>query len=152
MTAVAKSATAATHRKELEDALDAFAINTWPGGLDTLMFPKVWRWKLAAKSGSIETKEDMAKVLCPACEISTSVLREWATSFLNLVHTTVWGSQTTPVHAKPSPSCTVGPLQEWSDPSRAVGILQKRSGNIVTSQQARKRRLSSGQELIIGEN
>lgn len=89
MTAVAKSAAAATHYKELEDALDVFAINTWPGGLDTLMFPKVWRWKLAAKSGSIKTKEDMAKVLRPACELSISVLGEWATSLLNLVHTTV---------------------------------------------------------------
>lgn len=56
------------------------------------------------------------------------------------------------MHAEPSPSRAVGPLQERSDPSRAVGILQERSGNVVTSRQARKRRLSSEQEVIIGED
>ncbi|MCJ1342753.1 hypothetical protein MMC31_000942, partial [Peltigera leucophlebia] len=65
MTAVAKSAAAAIYCKGLKDALNTFAIKTWPAVLDILIFPKVWRWKLVAKSESIKTKEDISQVLHP---------------------------------------------------------------------------------------
>lgn len=86
MIAVAKSVAAAIHLNRLEDALDAFAINTWFGRLDTLTHvPKGMKVETGSKVGIYQNKIDMAKVLYLAYELSKSILRNWEISLLNLV-------------------------------------------------------------------
>lgn len=91
ITATARTALATANIKILKRSLDTFAASVWPGGIDTLMFPYEWRWKLAKRAASIETMADLAKVFRPGCDLKASVLRGWTDQLLFILHSSLRG-------------------------------------------------------------
>ena len=53
-------------------ALDRFAIETWPDGMDDIMFPYKWMAKLAKLTVFIKSATDLVNVLKADCDLATS--------------------------------------------------------------------------------
>ena len=83
---IARTALATANIKIIEKSLDTFAVNVWPGGIDTIRFPHEWRWKLAKQVAVIETVADLAKALRLGCDLKASVLHGWTDQLLFILH------------------------------------------------------------------
>ena len=66
-------------------ALDRFAIETWPDGMDDIMFPYKWRAKLAKRAVFIKSATDLVKVLKADCDLVTSGIQDEISLILEII-------------------------------------------------------------------
>lgn len=64
------------YEKICRKALDRFVIETWPDGMDNIMFPYRWRAKLAQRAVFIKSATDLVNVLKADCDLATSGIQD----------------------------------------------------------------------------
>ena len=76
-------------KKAYKKALDTFAIDTWPNGMDDIIFPYKWRAKLTKCGFFIESAIDFVKALKADCDLTASGILEKILLVLGVILLTV---------------------------------------------------------------
>ena len=63
-------------KKICRKALNRFTIETWPDGIDNIIFPYKWRAKLAKRAVLIKSAMDFVKMLKVDCDLVTSDIQD----------------------------------------------------------------------------
>ncbi len=75
--------------KVCRKALDIFAIDTWPNGIDDIMFPYKWRAKLIKRGFFIKSSIDFIKVLKANYDLTVLGIQEKILFILGMILLTV---------------------------------------------------------------
>lgn len=66
-------------------ALDRFSIETWPDGMDDIIFPYKWRAKLAKRAVFIKSATDLVNVLKADCDLATPGIQDEISLILEVI-------------------------------------------------------------------
>ncbi len=79
----------ANYKKTCKKALDIFVINTWPNGMDNIMFPYKWRAKLAKCRFFIKSSIDLVKALKADYDLTALGIQKKIPLILGMILSTV---------------------------------------------------------------